>query len=268
MKIAVVQMDITAGNVQENIARADALISAHPGADVYVLPEMFSTGFDMNPMDVAEPQQGASYQWMRAKAAEMNAAITGSVATAVELFTFTNRMYFVEPDGKTTVYDKRHLFSYSGEDRHYEAGKERVIVTYRDVRFLLEVCYDLRFPVWSRCRDDYDVALYVANWPVKRRSAWDALLPARAIENQCWVAGANRVGEDQLGCVYDGGSVILNAYGQPVAVAPEGETAVIMADVDMQKLREYRTKFPSLVDSDDFVLKMGEDDGETSSPID
>lgn len=249
-------MNVSARSVEENIRRADALISAHPGADVYVLPEMFSTGFDMEPDVAAEPVGGPTVQWMVRKAAGMNAAICGSVATAVELFTYTNRMYFVEPDGTTTVYDKRHLFSYSGENLLYTAGTERVVKEFRGVRYLLEVCYDLRFPVWSRCRDDYDVILYVANWPVKRRAAWDALLVARAIENQCYVVGANRVGTDRLGCVYDGGSVVVHPYGNIVARAGVGEETVFMADIDMAGLSEYRAKFPSLGDSDDFEIRL------------
>ena len=122
------------------------------------------------------------------------------------------------------------------------------------LRFLLEVCYDLRFPVWSRCLDDYDVIIYVANWPTKRRNAWDTLLRARAVENQAWVVGVNRVGEDQLECVYNGGSAIVDAYGRTVVEAPDDEETVVMADIDMQKLAEYRAKFPSLGDSDKFEI--------------
>ena len=254
MKIAVVQMDIMAGEVEKNLVRAETLIRSHPGADVYVLPEMFSTGFDMDPMSCAEPEGGPTLRMMRRLAVEMNAAVCGSVATSVELFTFVNRMYFVEPDGTVQTYDKRHLFSYSGEHLHYSAGNERVVVTFRDVRFLLEVCYDLRFPVWSRCREDYDVALYVANWPVKRRTAWDALLRARAIENQCFVVGTNRVGCDALGCRYNGGSALIGPYGETLAAPADDTEEVACADLDMTHLADYRSRFPSLVDADDFVL--------------
>lgn len=264
MKVAALQMDVLARDVEENIRRADQLIDAHGGAELYVLPEMFSTGFDMEPDLCAEPVGGRSLQWMTAKARATGAALCGSVATAVELFTFTNRMYFVTPEGDITIYDKRHLFSYSGEDRHYSAGNRRVVATYKGVRFLLEVCYDLRFPVWSRCRDDYDAIIYAANWPSKRRNAWDTLLRARAVENQAWVIGANRVGEDQLDCVYDGGSAIIDAYGRTAAQAADGAETVVMADIDMQKLCDYRTKFPSLGDSDEFVIgqKANTDNGQ------
>ena len=255
MKIAVVQMNLVARDVQQNIAHADALITANPGADLYVLPEMFSTGSDMEPDLVAEPLGGPSLQWMQRKAAEMGAAICGSVATAVELFTFTNRLYFVTPDGKVTSYDKRHLFTYGGEAEHYTAGHDRVVATWKGVRFLLEVCYDLRFPVWSRYRGDYDAIIYVANWPVKRRSSWDVLLQARAAENQCYVVAANRVGTDQLGCDYDGGSVIVHPYGHVLVCARDREESVMITDIDMDKLCDYRSKFPALVDADEFILK-------------
>lgn len=263
MKIAVVQMDIQAGEVEKNLVRAEQLIRSCPGADVYLLPEMFSTGFDMDPMHCAEAEGGPTLRMMRRVAADMNAAVCGSVATSVELFAFVNRMYFVEPDGTITSYDKRHLFSYSGEHLHYTAGEERVVVTFRDVRFLLEVCYDLRFPVWSRCLDDYDVALYVANWPVKRRSAWDVLLRARAIENQCFVVGANRVGNDALGCVYTGGSALIGPYGETLAAPEDGKEEVVVADLDMAHLADYRSRFPALVDADDFTIKRNESLNET-----
>ncbi|MBR5964257.1 MAG: amidohydrolase [Bacteroidaceae bacterium] len=256
MKIAVVQTNPVTGDIEGSLRRADALISACPGADVYVLPEMFSTGFVMNPADVAEPLAGPSLLWMREKAKELNAAVCGSVATAVELFTFVNRMYFVEPDGTTTVYDKRHLFSFAGENQSYAPGDKRVVVTFREARFLLEICYDLRFPVWSRCVDDYDVALYVASWPVKRRRAWDILLQARTIENQCFVAASNRVGEDDSGIAYNGGSVVLNPFGEPLASAPEGEEGVAVAELDLEWMKNYRQKFPALADRDHFHIEQ------------
>ena len=173
-------MNLAWCDTAENLRRAEQLIVGAPGADVYVLPEMFTTGFCMEPQRIAEPMEGPALAWMRRVAAEADAAIVGSVATIAPEGGYKNRMYFVEPDGRVTHYDKRHLFSYSGEDKHYEAGSERVIVEYRGVRFFLQVCYDLRFPVFGRNCDDYDVAIYVANWPDKRRMAWDILLRARA----------------------------------------------------------------------------------------
>ena len=239
-----------------NLHRAEEMMKSTPGADVYVLPEMFTTGFCMEPERIAEPAEGSALQWMRRVAGEMDAAVAGSVATIAPDGGYRNRMYFVTPDGQVTHYDKRHLFSYSGEDKHYEAGAERVIVAFRGVRFLLQVCYDLRFPVFARNCDDYDVAIYVANWPDKRRMAWDVLLRARAIENQAVVIGVNRVGSDPL-CVYDGGTAAIDFFGNVAAACADHTEQLVTYEVKMDELRHYRDKFPSLADSDDFRLVEG-----------
>lgn len=253
MKIALVQMDLAWCDTQANLQHAEELMRRQLGADVYVLPEMFTTGFCMEPHRIAEPTEGPTLDWMRRMAREMNAAITGSVAAAAPDGGYKNRMYFVEPDGRVTHYDKRHLFSYSGEDKHYEAGTDRVIVPFRGVRFFLQVCYDLRFPVFGRNLDDYDVAIYVANWPNKRRMAWDVLLRARAIENQAVVIGVNRVGSDPL-CEYDGGTAAIDFFGNVAASCNDCIEQVITYEVKMDELRHYRDKFPSLADSDDFRM--------------
>ena len=237
----------------ENLRRAEELITGNPGADVYVLPEMFTTGFCMEPSRIAEPMEGPTLAWMRRVASETDAAIVGSVATIAPEGGYKNRMYFVEPDGQVFHYDKRHLFSYSGEDKHYEAGRERVIIEWRGVRFLLQVCYDLRFPVFARNCDDYDVALYVANWPDKRRMAWDILLRARAIENQAVVIGVNRVGTDPM-CNYDGGTAAIDFFGFVAVRCDDNTEQVITYEVKMDEMRQYREKFPSLNDSDDFRI--------------
>ena len=255
MKISLVQMNLAWCDKEANLRRAEELIRLHPGADVYVLPEMFTTGFCMDPRLAAEPMEGVALAWMRDIASEMNAAIVGSVATAASEGSYRNRMYFVEPDGRVTFYDKHHLFSYSGEHKCYEAGKERVIVEFRGVRFFLQVCYDLRFPVFGRNREDYDVALYVANWPDKRRMAWDVLLRARAIENQAVVIGVNRVGTDPM-CNYDGGTAAIDFFGFVAARCDDNAEQVVTYEVKMDELRHYRDKFPSLVDSDDFSLNL------------
>ena len=246
-------MDLAWCNTQDNLGRAEQLITNNPGADVYVLPEMFTTGFCMEPHRIAEPMEGPALQWMKRMATEADAAIVGSVATIAPEGGYKNRMYFVKPDGEATYYDKRHLFSYSGEDKHYEPGKERVIVEWRGVRFFLQVCYDLRFPVFGRNCDDYDVALYVANWPDKRRMAWDILLRARAIENQAVVIGVNRVGTDPI-CNYDGGTAAIDFFGNVAAACADNAEQVVTYEVKMDELRHYRDKFPSLADSDDFRL--------------
>ena len=249
-------MNLAWCDTQANLSHAEELIKSQLGADVYVLPEMFTTGFCMEPERIAEPMEGPTLQWMCRVASETDAAIVGSVATIAPDGGYKNRMYFVEPDGKVTYYDKRHLFSYSGEDKHYKAGKERVIVEFRSVRFFLQVCYDLRFPVFGRNCDDYDVALYVANWPDKRRMAWDILLRARAIENQAVVIGVNRIGNDPI-CNYDGGTAAIDFFGFVAAHCDDNAAQAVTYEVKMDELRQYRNKFPSLTDSDDFSLIEG-----------
>ncbi len=246
-------MNLAWCDAAENLRHAEELIKSQPGADVYVLPEMFTTGFCMEPSRIAEPMEGPTLAWMRRVASETDAAIVGSVATIAPEGGYKNRMYFVEPDGQVFHYDKRHLFSYSGEDKHYEAGRERVIIEWRGVRFLLQVCYDLRFPVFARNCDDYDVALYVANWPDKRRMAWDILLRARAIENQAVVIGVNRVGIDPM-CNYDGGTAAIDFFGFVAVRCDDNTEQVITYEVKMDEMRQYREKFPSLNDSDDFRI--------------
>lgn len=253
MKIAAIQIDIVWGNPEKNIRNADYQIDHAGEADLYVLPEMFSTGFVMEPEKYAE-HDGRSLQWMKKKAKATNAAICASVAVT-ESGEYFNRMYFIKPDGSFDFYDKRHLFSYSGEHEHYKPGTERTVVEWRGVRMLLQICYDLRFPAFSRNHKDYDVALYVANWPESRRPVWDVLLKARAIENQCFVVGVNRVGDDEM-CHYNGGTSIISPYGTLLADSTDEETCISVATLDMEKLLAFRKKFPVLDDADTFVLNI------------
>ena len=252
MTITLLQQDIAWGNPQANQkAAAEAILSA-PKSDLYVLPEMWSTGFATEPEGLAE-SNGASLQFMKQMADRMDAAIAGSIATE-EGGRFYNRFYFVKPgDDHPAYYDKHHLFTYGGEHHRYTAGSERVIVEWRGVRFLLQVCYDLRFPIFARNAaegpDAYDVALYVASWPASRRAPWDTLLRARAIENQCYVCGVDRVGSDPA-CQYNGGTVIIDAYGRTMAACPDGEVSAITAEIDMPALTAFRKKFPVLGDRD------------------
>ena len=248
MKISIIQQDIAWADVEENIRRADETVDAAPRADLYVLPEMFSTGFCTDPEGVAETPGGPALQWMKKKSAQLNAAMAGSVAVN-DCGRYYNRFYFVCPDGKVTHYDKKHLFTFGGEHEHFTAGDERVVVEYEGVRILLEVCYDLRFPVWSRNRGDYDMILYVASWPEVRVEAWKSLLVARAIENQSYVAGVNRVGSDPSN-EYSGGSMVVDPYGKVVASCQDGMAMSASAEVDMAMLNRFREKFPVLNDSD------------------
>ncbi len=248
MKVTILQRDIVWGEPALNVERADAAIRALPDADLYVLPEMFSTGFCTQPEGMAETADSDTLHWMQRTAAARNCAVAGSVAVEQD-GKFYNRFYFVHPDGKVEHYDKKHLFTYGGEHERFTAGQERVIVNYRGVRILLEVCYDLRFPIWARNRGDYDMIVYVASWPVPRIAAWSALLVARAIENQCYVAGVNRVGTDP-NCEYCGGSVVIDPYGQTIAACEHGQESTACTEIDMEMLAAFRQKFPVLSDAD------------------
>ena len=248
MKISILQQDIVWADVEANIRRADAAVDAMPGSDLYVFPEMFSTGFCTEPEGVAEYADGRTLEWMKSKSAEVNAAIAGSIAVD-ENGRYYNRFYFVKPDGSVFSYDKKHLFTHGGEHQYFTAGDERVVVEYRGVRILLEICYDLRFPVWSRNHGDYDMILYVASWPTVRLEAWKSLLVARAIENQCYVAGVNRVGNDPAN-EYSGGSMVIDPYGKVIARCEDGVEMAVSAEIDMDALETFRMKFPVLNDSD------------------
>lgn len=248
MKITILQRNIEWANPAVNVRRADEAIDCNPGADIYVLPEMFSTGFCTNPEGIAENDNSETLQWMKRKAAAIDAAIAGSVAICKDGKYF-NRFYFVKPNGEVTHYDKKHLFTYGGEHKRFTAGDKRVVVDFRGVRILLEICYDLRFPIWSRNHGDYDMILYVASWPTPRVAAWSALLVARAIENQCYVAGVNRVGTDPA-CQYCGGSVVIDPYGKTIASCADNQECEASAEIDIEALEAFRQKFPVLNDAD------------------
>lgn len=217
--------------------------------DLIVLPEMFTTGFCVDPSHAEGviDDGAAAVAWMRRMAERYDAAVTGSVAVT-DGERYFNRMYFVRPDGCVEYYDKRHLFAIGGEADHYTAGCRRVVVAWRGVRILLQVCYDLRFPVFARSRGDYDMIVYAANWPTPRIAVWDTLLRARAIENQCYVAGVNRAGQDPW-CDYCGRTALIDPYGRVAASCGEGEH-VVAGDIDMDRLAVFRRKFPVLEDRD------------------
>ena len=248
MKVAIIQSDILWGDPDGNRNKADEAIASCPGADLYVLPEMFSTGFCTEPEGMAESSDSETLEWMKKKAVAIGSALAGSVAVT-ENGLYYNRFYFVKPDGSVTSYDKKHLFTFGGEHNHFTAGDKRVVVEYAGFRILLEICYDLRFPVWSRNHGDYDMAIYVASWPTPRVEAWKALLTARAIENQCYVVGVNRVGDDPSNN-YCGGSRIIDPYGKILVACDDGVESVVLADTDMDALEAFRQKFPVLNDAD------------------
>ena len=248
MKITIIQQDILWADPQGNCSRLDALLDGAPEADLYVLPEMFATGF------VTEPEglglgAGLALEWMRMQASKRSAALAGSLAVH-EDGKYRNRLYFVRPDGSAEFYDKHHLFR--AEARSFEPGQRRVVVEYGGVRFLLLTCYDLRFPAWDRNHSDYDAIIIGASWPEARRTAWDVLLRARAIENQCYVLAANRVGPDPSN-VYSGGSVVLGPEGEVLSSAPDFSEECISAEIDIEHLKALRKSFPVLEDADKTV---------------
>ena len=254
MKATVVQCSLTWEDREASLAHISALLDgASPGGGIVVLPEMFTTGFTMNPAPLAEAMDGPTVKWMKEKASGGGYALCGSVIIGEE-GRFYNRMVFVTPEGIVTYYDKRHLHSMSGEHTVYSRGNKRVVVPYREFMFNLQVCYDLRFPVWSRNRGDTDVIIYSANWPAVRSSAWKALLVARSIENQCYVIGVNRVGVNPDGTSYNGDSVIIGPKGELMASLEPGAEGVVSAVLSREALDKYREDMPIWRDADPFEL--------------
>jgi len=253
LKVAGIQCNLHWEDKAANFAHLEKLIANAPKADMYVLPEMFSTGFSMRTKELAEPMNGPAHQWMQRMAQQVNAVITGSLII-LENSRFYNRLLWVEPNGKTIHYDKRHRFTMAGEHEHYSRGEQNVVAEIMGWRVQLQVCYDLRFPVWSRNRGQYDVLLYVANWPEVRKSAWSKLLEARAIENQCYVIGVNRVGKDGRDINHSGNSALIDPLGNVLCAAPENEEHILITEFDYQMLADYRQKFPVLKDGDNFEV--------------
>ena len=248
MKVAIIQNDIRTEQLEWTLQFATDLLNQQPGADLYVLPETFATGF----MIEGSLEHGPRIlRWMQQQASRLDAAVAGSIAINDEGGNPRNRLFFVRPDGTYDYYDKHHLFTMAGETDAYVAGNRRVVVEWRGVRFLLQVCYDLRFPVFSRNRGDYDAIIYVANWPSSRSEVWHTLLRARALENQCFVIGANAVlNSSPLGGAGGGLSAIIDAYGHTlVQCAPDGAESA-SAELDMETLQCFRQKFPVLADAD------------------
>lgn len=253
MKVTLLQRDILWNNPAENRRRVNVTLNKYQDTDLFVLPEMWTTGFSVDPHEGLEGTDGDSLHWMQNIAQEKGCAICGSVSIS-EADGCHNRFYFVKPNGTFSSYDKRHLFTYGGEDKHYIKGNKRVVVDYLGFRILLLVCYDLRFPVWSRCNDDFDMMIYVANWPVSRVDVWTTLLKARALENQCYVIGVNRVGTDPY-CPYCGCSMAYDAYGKIIARCNDNEECETTFEINLEKQNVFRKKFPVLNDRDTFNLE-------------
>jgi predicted amidohydrolase len=253
LRVTLVQAELAWQDPAANRHRLAAHFRGLVGhTDLVVLPEMFSTGFSMAAAELAEDMDGPTIDWMREEAAALGCVIAGSLIVRDGGRCY-NRLVWARPDGSLEHYDKRHLFRLAGEQEHYAAGSRRLVVALKGWRVCPMVCYDLRFPVWSRSRGDYDLLLYVANWPQRRALAWSTLLRARAIENQSYVVGVNRIGKDGNGTAYAGDSVALDFLGQPLSSEGGGdrvETAVL----DLESLRAYRESFPVHLDADRFEL--------------
>jgi len=225
--------------------------------DLVVLPEMFTTGFSMRSAELAEAMDGPTLSWMREQAAMLDAALYGSAIIA-DRGGYFNRGLFVRPDGQVTVYDKRHLFRFANEHEHFAPGQERVVVDWRGWRILLQICFDLRFPVFARNRrvvghNDYDLVLYVANWPERRSHAWKTLLCARAIENQCYVMGVNRVGNDGNGIYHSGNTMVIDPLGEVLYHLKDEEDCFTIS-LEKEHLQQVREKFPFWKDGDNFKI--------------
>jgi predicted amidohydrolase len=247
-RVAIVQRAIEWQMIEANLATIEDMLCGVE-CDTVVLSEMFQTGFVTDPSSVAD--SGATLEWMQRLSRKLDAAIVGSVIVR-EGGEYRNRMYFVKPTGKVEWYDKHHLFSIGGEAKQFTAGTERKVVEWRGVRYLLEVCYDLRFPVWSRQRGDYDAIIYSALWPKARREVWRTLLRARAMENQAYVLGVNRIGEEPA-LEYSGDSMIVDYRGD-VIVDCDSEEVVAVADIDIAARDKFAERFNVARDADNFVI--------------
>ena len=253
MKITLLQTDIAWGNADENIRRARELMEDAEESDLYVFPEMWSTGFATQPEGIAhEETNNEALEWMRQKAAERHCAICGSLAVHLSDGTYRNRHYFIDGrNHRETFYDKHHLFTHGGEDKYYTAGQQRTIIEYEGFRILLLTCYDLRFPCWSRYSDEYeyDMIIIVANWSQSRQSAWQILCRARAIENQAYLVGVNRVGDDNYSH-YAGASCVIDPIGKCIGHCRRDRVEALTVEVSMAELMRRRTKFRVLDDRD------------------
>ena len=267
LRVTLVQGDTRWHDPEGNRAHYGELIAGLRGkTDLVLLPETFTSGFSNDAIDRAETMDGPTVAWLRARAAALDAAVCGSVQLRVDdaagghhVF---NRLLFATPDGALRTYDKRHLFRYANEHKRYTAGRDRLTVEWKGWRICPQVCYDLRFPVFSRNRYDverpgaldYDLLLYVANWPAARAYPWKTLLRARAIENLCYVAGLNRVGTDGNGLHYSGDSAVIDFLGHPVSECGE-EVVVVTTTLQAAELAAHRERFPAMLDGDAFALE-------------
>ena len=255
LKITLVQSILKWENREANLEMFSKKLSTikKSSTDLIILPEMFTSGFTMNARKVADSMNGETVSFMKNVAKEKKAVLCGSVVIQ-QKSKFYNRLLWVKPDGEVLHYDKRHLFRMAEEHKTYTPGNKRLIVNLNGWNICPLVCYDLRFPVWSRSNGEVDLLLYVSNWPTRRRFAWKQLLISRAIENQCYVAGLNRVGNDGNKIGYAGDSVVLNAMGEKISSFKTGKQEIETRELNFKELSEYRKKFPVMMDADDFKI--------------
>jgi predicted amidohydrolase len=269
LTVTIIQTGLLWENKAANLAMLEQKInSIQEKTEVVVLPEMFSTGFSMKPETLAETMQGETVQWMKRISAEKKIILTGSIIIKEEN-KYYNRLIWMLPNGQYGVYDKRHLFAFAGEDKHYTAGTKRLIASVKGWKLNLQVCYDLRFPVWARQSsrlhgvergqggEEFDVLIYVANWPERRSLAWKTLLQARAIENQCYVIGVNRVGNDGNNIYHSGDSMVIDPLGE-ILYHKKDEEDIFTITLNKTHLQTIREKLPFLKDADDFQILSGE----------
>jgi len=256
LNVAIFQTDIAWEDVDSNLLNINNLLNTltHP-ADLIVLPEMFATGFTMRPEKFAEHSNGHIVQWMREQAAMRNTPIMGSIAMVDEK-KYYNRIIVMQPSGEFASYNKRHLFGFAGEQVHYTAGEHSITLTIKGWRIRPLICYDLRFPVWSRNRSDYDVLIYVANWPARRSFAWTTLLTARAVENMSYCIGVNRTGADGNGIEHSGDSAVFCPKGNKISTIQANRQMVEQVSLSYSELMDFRQKFPALNDADRFEIRI------------
>lgn len=251
LRLALLQGPLFWHDVSANLDYFEGLLADLERVDLVLLPEMFNTGFSMDSATLSEPQMGITTQWLLEQAQRLNAVVCGSLIIKVAEGDYRNRLLWARPDGSLAYYDKRHLFRMAGEHQHFTAGEKQLQVELKGWRIRPLICYDLRFPVWSRDAENTDLLFYLASWPAARRMAWNRLLPARAIENLCYVAAVNRTGTDQHGYAYSGDSQVLDFMGETLLNAGD-QNGAFYVTLQAKKLAEFKQRFPAYLDADRF----------------
>jgi len=256
LNVSLIQSELIWGNVEENLSHFSQILKPLKGkTDLIILPEMFTSGFMMDSKKDIAPYKDDTLKWMADQSLKLGAVLLGSIIVCIEGH-YYNRLYALDGEKVICSYDKRHLFRMGQEDQHFTAGEKREIFTIGKWRICPLICYDLRFPVWSRGVNEYDLLIYTANWPQARADVWNTLLKARAIENQVFVAGVNRVGEDGMNLKYSGNSAIYDAKGKPVGKCNDFKTEILTLELFLSDLKTFRSKFPVHLDADFFHVKM------------